>query len=199
MASPRTVPRMVARMVDSGVMIRMSRAPTMTRDSTSRPIKSVPNQCAADGPALGKSSCCASGLYGANECPKIAHTIQNSTMAAPTPNVGRRSSSRHHEAGAVRRATATAADDPGPSTAPDGSKDPDAMSVIAAPDPQPRVERDQQQVRGERGQHVDHGDGEDPGLQHREVLALGGLEDQVPEPLVVEQVLDHHQPADQVP
>ena len=56
------VPRMVAR----GVMIRMSLAPVMTRDSMSRPSGSVPNQCAADGAALVSSSCCASGLYGAN-------------------------------------------------------------------------------------------------------------------------------------
>ncbi len=56
----------------------------MTRDSTSRPSGSVPNQCAADGAALGRSSCCASGLYGANKCPKMAQTTQNSKMPAPT-------------------------------------------------------------------------------------------------------------------
>ena len=39
-------------MVASGAMIRMSRAPTMTRESTSRPSGSVPNQCAADGAGL---------------------------------------------------------------------------------------------------------------------------------------------------
>jgi hypothetical protein len=101
MARPRAVPRMVPRMVASGVMIRMVLAPTMTRDSTSRPSGSVPNQCAPDGAWLAASSCCASGLYGANERPKMAQTIQNSRMAAPTQKVGRRSRSRHR-AGATR-------------------------------------------------------------------------------------------------
>ncbi len=66
MARPRAVPRTVPITVASGVMIKMSRDPVMTRDSTSRPSGSVPNQCAADGAALLNSSCCASGLYGAN-------------------------------------------------------------------------------------------------------------------------------------
>ena len=77
MARPRAVPRMVPRMVASGVTIRMSLDPTRTRESTSRPRLSVPNQCAPDGPVLLNSSCCASGLYGAIERPKIAQTTQN--------------------------------------------------------------------------------------------------------------------------
>ena len=52
MARPRAVPRMVPITVASGVMIKMSLAPTMTRDSTSRPSGSVPNQCAEDGAVL---------------------------------------------------------------------------------------------------------------------------------------------------
>src|SRR5580658_9691538 len=198
MASPRAVPRTVPRMVASGPMIKMSRAPTMSRDSTSRPSGSVPNQCAPDGAALVASNCWASGLSGAIACPKMAHTIQNTMMAAPARNVALRTSSRHW-AGVARAATATAAAEPGPSVVPDGSSGSAATSVIAAPDPQPRVERDQQQVRAQRGHHVDHPDDQDPGLQHGEVLTLGGLEDQVPDPLVVEQPLHHYQPADQVP
>ncbi len=76
-------------------MIRMDRDPTMTRENTSRPSWSVPNQCAADGGELVASRLCASGLCGAIAEPKMAHTIQNSRMAAPAMNVGRRSSSRH--------------------------------------------------------------------------------------------------------
>ena len=88
---PQTVPSTVA----SGVMTRMSRDPMMTRDSTSRPSWSVPNQCAADGPALADSRLWASGLYGAMELPAIAQTTQNSRMAAPARKVGLRVSSRH--------------------------------------------------------------------------------------------------------
>ena len=88
-------------MVASGVMIKMVLAPTMTRDSTSRPSGSVPNQCAADGAWLEASNCCASGSYGAKERPKMAQTIQNNKMPAPTRKVGLRSSSRH-AAGATR-------------------------------------------------------------------------------------------------
>ena len=95
MARPSAVPRTVPRMVASGVMTRMFRAPTMTRESTSRPSGSVPNQCAPDGPVLVLSSCCASGLYGANGVPEDAQITQNSKMPAPTRKVGLRSSSRH--------------------------------------------------------------------------------------------------------
>src|SRR5260370_20086547 len=196
MASPRAVPATVPRMVASGVMTGMSGAPTMTGDSTSRPISSVRNQCAPDGPALVASSCWASGLSGAIACPKMAQTIQNTMTAAPARNVGLRTSSRHW-AGVARAATATATDEPGPSVAPEGSSGPAAMSVIAASGAQPRVEPDQQQVRGQRGHHVDHPDDQDPALQHRQVLAGGGPEAEVPDHLVVEQPLPHHPPADQ--
>jgi hypothetical protein len=40
-------------------------------------------------------------LYGANERPKMAQTIQNSNMPAPTRKVGLRGRSRHR-AGATR-------------------------------------------------------------------------------------------------
>ena len=112
----------------------MVRAPVMTRDSTSRPSGSVPNQCAPDGAAFVPSSCCASGLYGAIACPKMAQTIQNRRMAAPTMNVGFRTSSRHG-AGVPRAAAATAAAEVGPSAVPDGSSGLAAMSVIAPPRP----------------------------------------------------------------
>ena len=113
MARPSAVPRTVPSRVASGVMIRMYLAPMMTRDSTSRPSGSVPNQCAPDGAWLSASRFCASGLYGANRCPKMAQTTQNSTMLAPTQNVALRSSSRHR-AGVARLAAATAAAPVGP-------------------------------------------------------------------------------------
>src|SRR5690242_59011 len=209
MARPRAVPRMVPRMVASGVTIRMSLAPTMTRDSTSRPRLSVPNQCAPDGGLLLNSSCCASGLYGAIACPKSAQITQNTMMIAPTMKVGRRSSSRQAARGTAVVGTATAIMSPVGPSGPPGSSGADpstpstppgsaVMSVMAGSDPQPRVERDQQQVRRQRGQHVDHADKEHPRFQHREVMDLRGLEDQVADARVVEQGLDHDQAADQV-
>src|SRR3954447_6320779 len=203
MARPRAVPRMVPRMVASGVTTRMSRAPTRTRDSTSRPRVSVPNQCALDGPVLLNSSCCSSGLYGAIACPKIAQNTQNTMMTAPIMKVGRRSSSRQADRGTAVTGVATVTMSPaGPSvpSGPPGSSGAafPAMSVMAGSGPQPRVERDQQQVRHQRGEHVDHSDGEYPRFQHREVLGLGGLVDQLADALVVEELLDHDQAADQV-
>src|SRR5436190_15635212 len=209
MARPRAVPPMVPRMVASGVTTRMSLAPTMTRESTSRPRLSVPNQCAPDGGLLLNSSCCASGLYGAIACPKSAQTTQNTMMIAPTMKVGRRSSSRQAARGTAVVGAATATVLPAGPSGPPGSSGADpstpptppasaVMSVMAGSDPQPRVERDQQQVRRQRGQDVDHADGEHPRFQHREVMGLRGLEDQVADALVVEQGLDHDQAADQV-
>src|SRR6266536_3095650 len=113
MARPSAVPTTVASRVASGVMIRMSLAPVMTRDSTSRPSGSVPNQCTPDGAALAASRFCASGLNGANRYPKTAQTTQNSTMLAPAQNVALRSSSRHL-AGVARLAAITAAAPVGP-------------------------------------------------------------------------------------
>ena len=49
LASPSAVPSTVPRSVAAGAMIMMSREPTMTRENTSRPIWSVPNQCSAEG------------------------------------------------------------------------------------------------------------------------------------------------------
>ena len=57
MISPSIVPSTVPSSVARGQTIRMYRAPTMTRDSTSRPIWSVPNQCAPDGAWFTASSC----------------------------------------------------------------------------------------------------------------------------------------------
>ena len=45
------MPATVASRVAKGATERMGRAPTTTREKMSRPIWSVPNQCAADGAA----------------------------------------------------------------------------------------------------------------------------------------------------
>ena len=97
--------------VAANAISRMLLAPTMTRDSTSRPSWSVPNQCAADGAWLVARSCWASGLCGAMTLPKIAQISQNSRITAPATNVGLRSSSRQGVSSPVwsGRATATPA------------------------------------------------------------------------------------------
>ena len=58
MARPSAVPSTVPSTVASRVMNRMSLAPTMTLDRTSRPSWSVPNQCIDDGALFVASSCC---------------------------------------------------------------------------------------------------------------------------------------------
>ena len=99
---------MVPRMVASGVMIRMSRAPVMTRDSTSRPSGSVPNQCAADGAVLADEQVLRERAVRREWVPEDRAHHPEQQDAAPTQNVGRRSSSRHL-AGVARLAAATAA------------------------------------------------------------------------------------------
>ncbi len=80
------VPPMTPRRVATGATMRMSRAPAMTREKTSRPTLSVPNQWLEDGWArtfelVPKGSC------GVRRDWKIAHTIQNPMIRAPTRKV----------------------------------------------------------------------------------------------------------------
>src|SRR5580692_150076 len=155
-------------------MTRMSLDPVITRDSTSRPSWSVPNQCAADGPALADSRFWASGLSGAMEPPAIAQITQNKTMAAPTRKVGLRTRSRHRGV-AVAGAAATVTPCvivilrlPRSRWGSRGSRCPVSNGGGA----QAWAERDEQKVCGERRQGVDDADGEHPGLEHGEVLRL---------------------------
>ena len=92
-------------MVASGATIRMSRAPTMTRENTSRPSLSVPNQLSADGASRSLSGSEASGSFGTSSSPKIAQNTQKPTMIAPAMNdLERRSSaSRSFVADPARR------------------------------------------------------------------------------------------------
>src|SRR5262249_39828773 len=69
---------------------------------------------------------------------------------------------------------------------------------FGAPEAQPRVEHRGEHVRDERGDQVYDADDEDAGLQHPEVFGLRGLEDEIPDPLVVEQRLHYDEPPDQV-
>ena len=78
-----TVPSSVA----SGATIRTSRAPTITRENTSRPSWSVPNQCAPDGAWLIAFRFWAYGLCGTSVGPNTAQKTQNSRITAPTRNV----------------------------------------------------------------------------------------------------------------
>ena len=74
------------RMTASGSVIR---APNSTRENTSRPSSSVPNQCAPDGAAK-MVNFCASGLSGAISGAKIAITAQAAITAIPARASGLR-------------------------------------------------------------------------------------------------------------
>ena len=67
----------------------------MTRENTSRPSRSVPNQWSADGASRSLIGSEASGSWGTSSSPKIAHSTQKPTMIAPAMNdLERRSSAR---------------------------------------------------------------------------------------------------------
>ena len=53
-------------------MMKSSRVATITRESTSRPSWSVPNQCAAEGPFSACAVLLASGSYGTTSGPNTA-------------------------------------------------------------------------------------------------------------------------------
>src|SRR5437879_6368454 len=54
-----------------------------------------------------------------------------------------------------------------------------------------RIQQGIERIRREGRDGVDDADGEDPCLQHGEILAPGGGEDEAADPLIVEQDLDH--------
>ena len=62
----------------------------------------------------------------------------------------------------------------------------------------PRVEHRIEDVGDQGRDEVDHADDHDTALQHDEVLVLGGDVDALADPVVVEQLFDHEQAADQV-
>src|SRR5689334_366010 len=61
-----------------------ARAPQMTRARTSRPISSVPNQCAAEGALRTALQLVASGSCGETHGAKSASATKNATTARPT-------------------------------------------------------------------------------------------------------------------
>ena len=99
---PSAVPRTVPSSVASGAMIRMSRAPTMTRESTSRPSWSVPNQCAPDGAWLNASRFCVERVVRGDRLPEDgADDPQQQDDRADQE--GRRAQQQPHLVGVARR------------------------------------------------------------------------------------------------
>ena len=81
----RNVPSKVA----SGATVRMSREPAMTRENTSRPSWSVPNQCSRDGGNSVFSMSSAIGIVGHQRIGRRAHRpSRRATMASPIRKVG---------------------------------------------------------------------------------------------------------------
>ncbi len=103
---PITAPMIMAAMIRITASGSVIRAPNSTRENTSRPSSSVPNQCAADGAAR-MVNFCASGFCGAISGAKIAITAQ----APITPRPARASGRRHGTGvtGRSRRRRATVA------------------------------------------------------------------------------------------
>ena len=95
------MPSTVASSVASGAVIRIPRAPTMTRANTSRPSRSVPNQWSADGAARSLIGSEASGSC-TTASPNSAQRIQKPTRTAPMMKLFERTSSRNCSLRAVR-------------------------------------------------------------------------------------------------
>jgi hypothetical protein len=120
---PRTAPMIMAATIRITARGSVIRAPNRTRENTSRPSSSVPNQCAAEGPAK-MVNFCASGFCGAMSGAKIATTAHAPRTASPV-----RASGRRHGTGVTgrsRRRRATA------STVPRGSRGARAETVTTA-------------------------------------------------------------------
>src|SRR3954454_3302444 len=71
-----------------------ARAPQMTRDRTSRPISSVPNQCAALGALRMAVQLVATGSYGETTGASSARATKNTTTTNPIAAPRRRTSRR---------------------------------------------------------------------------------------------------------
>ncbi len=105
---PSTAPMIMAamtRMTASGSVIR---APNRTREKTSRPSSSVPNQCAQDGPAR-IANFCASGFCGAITGAKMPITAQDPMMISPVRASGWRQGGGASGRRRRRRTASTAA------------------------------------------------------------------------------------------
>ena len=127
--------------------------------------------------------------------PKSALQIQKSRISAPTTNV--------FDFEQPPERVGACPSDVGATATPDGTGDgprPTGMSDMELIErvPDARVQQRVQQVGDDRRDQVHDADHEHAGLEHREVLALRGGEDQVADARVVEQRLDDRQPADQV-
>ena len=88
---PRQVPATIPSSVASGAMLSVSDAPASTREKTSRPSWSVPNQCAELGGAS-TDSLCPSGSSGVRCAPTSPQKTQNATMMLPRMKVFERAS-----------------------------------------------------------------------------------------------------------
>src|SRR5690349_13130569 len=85
-----------------------ARAPQITRASTSRPISSVPNQCADDGALRIALQLVASGSCGESQGAKIATTRKNTITASAITAMRRRSKRRNARAPGLDSRTGTA-------------------------------------------------------------------------------------------
>src|SRR3954453_14203223 len=214
---PSAVPRTVPSSVAAGAMIMMSRAPTMTRENTSRPRRSVPNQLSALGDSRACSGLEANGSCSTTSFPKSAQSTQKPTMIAPAMNDFECRSTRTRSRRAIVASsrggpTATTTSPrgsiaegggvpalPGPRfrAGPAGGGG-SRRSLVRASEPDPRVEDGVQDVGHQRRDEEDDADDEHRRFERREVLLRRRTEDHLADPLVVEDELDHDEAAHQV-
>src|SRR5258706_643320 len=153
-----------------------ARVPQMTRESTSRPISSVPNQWAAVGALRTALQLVASGSYGAIHDAKIASATKKTTTASPTMAPRRRSNRR-------------SARSPGESSR---GRAMSAKAIAAMSGAHPRIDQHVGHVREEVQHDVGGRREEHHALDHRVVAVEDRIDVELSEPGYGEHLLGEH-------
>ena len=101
------MPPVTPRSVASGATVSTAAAPASTRENTSRPTLSVPNQWAVLGALRVSEAVIAWGSWGTITLHSSASSTQKPTTPAPTRNVRDRRMARYSSRRRSRRATRT--------------------------------------------------------------------------------------------
>ena len=165
--SPIVVPTTVPRMVAQNAITMIGREPTTTRENTSRPSASVPNQCAELGPMSVAMKSSSSGLMGTRNSPKIAAKTQIVTNTVPRMKAGLRRSKAKRSARIFFLSAAAA-------------ERMDVLSVFIRPLfgnrlSDSRIKKGKQNVGNELHHHYDRTNNEHCSLQHWVIAVLHSL------------------------
>src|SRR5919197_1539268 len=166
----------------------------MMRERMSRPKLSVPSRCSGPGGSRKSAKLVATGLYGAMTPAKsAARTITMMSTAPAVPSGRRRMKSRTNRANRRRpvsaryrlRATSSA------------SRVIAVIRLARSSVPDPGVEHDVEHVHDEVDEDEDHREQQHQRLDQRVVTVSDRLDEELAEPVEVEDLLGHDEPADE--